>query len=334
VSAAPLDVGIVGAGWMGQLHAATTARHPHARVSAVASPGEAARLALAGRHPGAAAHPSLEALLASGPGDVVVICTPSAQHADQAVMAAQAGCHVVVEKPIATRPRDAARMIEAARAAGVTLSVIHQYRFLDDARRLRQAVADRRLGRLLSVHAELALHRDDEYFQHNGGWRSRIDGNGGGILINQAIHAVDLLRWIFGEPECVGAIGDTLASDGIEGEDTLTALLRFPDGVPGTLRTTQAAARDFPLVIDAIGTRGRATFARSRLTRWEVDGAEDAAAPAQADEPFGVAHERQLFGIFDALGAGGVPEVEAADAARSLGLVSSIYARAGFGYGD
>lgn len=329
---------IVGAGWMGQLHAGCIQADPQARVVAVADPGAMARAEFGNHFPEVKAYSTLTELLANEDCDAVTLCTPSGLHADQAVESVAAGRHVVVEKPIATNPGDASRMVEAADEAGVTLSVIHQYRFTRDALRLQRVVRSGGLGRVLLANAFVFCHRAEQYFTQNGSWRSSWESNGGGVLINQAIHAVDLIQWMFGPPEVAFAVGGTLVHDSIEVEDTITAALVFADGMQGIIQATQAASRDLPLRIEVIGTRGRAVFERSRLTAWEVeddrgllDDDEMLRLPpvTGTDEPFGLAHKRQFAAISGALLRGSQPEVSGADAARSLDIVTSIYKSAG-----
>ena len=334
----PLRFAVVGGGWMGQLHARCIEADPRATIVAVAEPAQHTSEVFRRQFPNAIAFPSLADLLAGIECEVVTICTPSGMHADQTVLALDAGRHVVVEKPIATSPLDARRMVQASEQTGLTLSVIHQYRFNRDALRLKRAIERNLLGRILIANAFVFCKREQGYFTENDAWRANWQTNGGGVLINQAIHAVDLLQWMFGPALSAAAVADNLVHGNIEGEDTITAVVTFENGAQGVLQASQAASRNLPLRLEIVGTDGRAIYERSRLTTWEVEDEVTLLTPEEratfprisADqEPFGPAHERQFAAIVSALLAGQIPEVRGADASRSLEVVASVYESAG-----
>jgi predicted dehydrogenase len=331
--AEPFGVGIVGAGTIGAVHAKAIAALDDARLVAVAEPREEAGRALAAEH-GAAWAADLDALLARPELDVVVLATPSGMHPEQAVRAAAAGKHVVTEKPMAITLAGADRMIEACRAAGVTLSVIFQNRFSRDALRLKRAVEAGLLGRPVLGNAFVHWHRTQDYYDA-GGWRGTLALDGGGVLMNQSIHTIDLLRWILGPVANLSAFTTTLAHQ-IEAEDTASATLRFAGGALGVIQGTTAARDDQPVRLEIVGTDGRAVLEGGRLAVWEAERAADAAALLSADEramtadwqpdePFGVAHVRQLRAIFAALRAGTETPVAGAEARHAVELVLAIY---------
>ena len=342
-------VGIVGAGTIGVVHARALADIEGARVVAVAEPREEAGRALAEEHD-AAWCPGIEDLLARDDVDVVTLGTPSGMHPDQTVLAARAGKHVITEKPLAITLDGADRMIDACREAGVTLSVIFQNRFNPDAMRLKRAVEAELFGRPVLANAFVHWRRTEDYYAAAGGWRGTWELDGGGALMNQSIHTIDLLQWVMGPVESLAAYAATLVHR-IEAEDTASATLRFASGALGTIQGSTAADRNWPVKLEIRGSAGAATLEGTRLTTWEperevdeaellttwepereVDEAElltrrDRAMVAGAvpGEPFGTAHRRQLREIFAALREGRRPPVPGEEARKALEIVLAIY---------
>jgi UDP-N-acetyl-2-amino-2-deoxyglucuronate dehydrogenase len=324
-------VGIAGAGMIGAVHAAALDELEDTRLVAVAAAREATSRKLAEAH-GTGWHAEFEELLARPDVDVVILCTPSGLHPDQAVAAARAGKHVITEKPMAVTLRGADRMIRACREAGVTLSVIFQYRFNRDALRLKRAVEAGLFGSLVLGNAFVHWHRTQAYYRERGGWRGTWALDGGGALMNQSIHAIDLLQWILGPVESVCSYAETLAHD-IEAEDTASAALRFASGALGTIQGTTSAHRDSPIRIEIKGTEGGATLEGSRLTVWEPGREEAVLSPrdfeslpeSHGDEPLGTAHQRQLKEIFAALREGREPPIPGEEARKAVEIVLGIY---------
>jgi predicted dehydrogenase len=323
-------VGIVGAGAIGAVHAEVLDELKDARLVAVTSAGEATGRKLAERHR-AKWHAELEGLLLRPDVDVVLICTPSGLHPDQAVAAARAGKHVITEKPMAITLEGADQMIQACQEADVTLSVIFQYRFNRDAVRLKRAVEAGFFGSPVLGNAFVHWHRTQEYYE-KGHWRGTWALDGGGALMNQSIHAVDLLQWILGPLESVCGYAETL-SHNMEAEDTATAALRFADGALGTIQGTTSAHKDLPIRIEVKGTAGSATLEGPRLTFWQPGREEEifstrdleSLPESQADEPLGAAHRRQLKEIFAALREGREPPIPGEEARKAVEIVLGIY---------
>jgi UDP-N-acetyl-2-amino-2-deoxyglucuronate dehydrogenase len=299
-------VGIAGAGTIGAVHAEALDELQGARLVAVAEAREVTGRKLAETH-GAEWYAELGELLTRPDVDVVVICTPSGLHPDQSVAAARAGKHVITEKPMATTLEGADRMIHACKEAGVTLSVIFQYRFNRDALRLKRAVEAGLLGHPVLGNAFVHWHRTQAYYEERGGWRGTWALDGGGALMNQSIHVVDLLQWMLGPVESICGYAETLEHD-IEAEDTASAALRFANRALGTIQGTTSAHRDSPLRIEIMGTEGSATLEGSRLTLWQPGREEvilsardrESLPESQGNEPLGAAHRRQLKEIFAA----------------------------------
>ena len=324
-------VGIAGAGTIGAVHAAALDEIQDARLVAVAEAREVTGRKLAEAH-GAAWHADLGELLGRSDVDVVLICTPSGLHPDQAVEAARAGKHVIAEKPMATTLEGADRMIQACKEGGVSLTVIFQYRFNRGALRLKRAVEAGLFGRPVLGNAFVHWHRTQAYYEERGGWRGTWTLDGGGALMNQSIHAVDLLQWILGPVESICGFTETLAHE-IEAEDTASAALRFASGALGTIQGTTSAHRDSPLRIEIRGTGGGATLEGSRLAVWQpgreeeiLSGSDLEPLPeSRATEPLGSAHRRQLKEIFAALREGRDPPIPGQEARKAVEIVLGIY---------
>ena len=330
-------VGISGAGTIGAVHAEALGELEDARLVAVTAAREVTGRRLAEAH-GVEWHAGFEELLARPDVDVVVLCTPSGLHPEEAVAAARAGKHVITEKPMAVTLEGADRMIRACREAGVTLSVIFQYRYNRDALRLKRAVEAGLFGEPVLGNAFVHWHRTQAYYEESDGWRGTWALDGGGALMNQSIHAVDLLQWILGPVESVCGYAATLAHD-IEAEDTASAALRFANRALGVIQGTTSAHEDAPLRIEIRGTEGSATLEGPRLTAWRPGREEEVLSPreleslpeSRGDEPLGIAHRRQLKDIFAALREGREPPVPGEEARKPVETILGIYQSAAGG---
>jgi UDP-N-acetyl-2-amino-2-deoxyglucuronate dehydrogenase len=330
-------VGIAGAGTIGAVHAEALEDLEDARLVAVAAASEVSCSRLAEAH-GAEWHASFDDMLLRPDLDMVILCTPSGLHPEQAVAAARAGKHVITEKPMAITLEGADRMIRVCRERGVTLSVIYQYRYNRDALRLKRAVEAGLFGSPVLGNALVHWHRTQAYYEESRGWRGTWSLDGGGALMNQSIHAIDLLQWILGPVESVCGYADTLVHD-IEAEDTASAALRFASGALGVIQGTTSAHEDSPLRIEIRGTEGSATLEGPRLTAWQLGREEEvlsardleALPECRGDEPLGIAHRRQLEEIFAALREGREPPVPGEEARKALEIVLGIYRSAAIG---
>src|SRR6201996_5219929 len=331
--------GVVGAGVIGAFHAAAIAMVPDARLVAATDVDPGRAEAFAGRH-GCVAAPDLDAL--TGRDDVggVAVCVPSGLHAEVGVRAAQAGKHLVVEKPIDVSLDAADRLIAAAAAAGVTVSVISQHRFDPGVAELRRLIDDGALGRLLLGQASTKWWRSQDYYD-SAGWRGpwAMDG---GALMNQGIHYADLLRWCLGPVAEVSALTVTQAH-AMEAEDCALATVRFTSGAVGTITATTSVVPGFPQRLEISGTEGSAVIEDGVLVYREIggeaggmDGVSGAAeagvvggrggsAAANAADLGVRAHAAQLADFAAALDEGREPAVTAAGARATLELVCAVY---------
>ena len=339
--------GIVGCGVIAPTHARAVAALSNAHLVAVTDVDQGKAKALADEH-GAAWDAGLGALLARPDIDVVSVCVPSGLHAEVGVQAAQAGKHLVIEKPIDVTVAAADRLLGAAAAAGVELTVISQHRFDAGVRRLRELIQAGRLGRLTLGEAAVKWYRSQDYYD-SGDWRGTWALDGGGALINQGIHYLDLLCWIMGPVAQVTALCATQAHE-VEVEDVALAFLRFQSGAVGLVQAATAVYPGFPERLEISGTGGTVVIEAgairsSELTdeRGEVGaygaaastaaaaagpGATAAADPAAvADE----AHRAQLADFLAALDHGGEPLVTGEQARADLAVIRAVYDSARLG---
>lgn len=281
-----------------------------------------------------------EDLLGHPEVDVVCLCTPSGQHAEQAVAAARAGKHVLVEKPMALDLAGADAMISACEENGVRLGVVLQRRAEPLFARVREAIRSWDLGELTLGAIVVPYHRSQDYYD-GAGWRGTWALDGGGVLMNQGIHLVDLLVWYMGDPVEVEARAGTLHRN-IEVEDTLTANLRFSNGALATVTATTTAAPGFPHRVEVYGTRGGIQIEGESAARWELEDPSGATvAPPEAaasdgsgagGDPGGISpagHVAIFEDFIEALAGDREPTVGGKEGRRSLRAVREIYRAAG-----
>ena len=331
--AKPLGVGIVGAGVIGNVHAKALGEIDGTTIVAVAEPREDAGKELATRV-GATWYASFDELLADGDVELVIIATPSGLHPEQAVRAAEAGKNIVSEKPMAITGEGLDRMIQAVEGSAAQLAVIFQNRLSPNVIKVKRAVEAGMLGDPIFGNAFVHWHRTQDYYDANGGWRGTWELDGGGALMNQSVHTIDLLQWILGGVASVSAHTATLAHD-IETEDAASASVSFHSGALGLIQGSTASSKDWPVKVEIIGTGGRAVLEAGRLTHWEGESelSDDLLTPADrafvkgwsADEPFGASHRRQLTLIVDALRNGDTPPIPPQEARKAVDLILAIY---------
>lgn len=323
------QVAIVGCGIIGRTHAETVAARADAGVTALVDNDAAAREALAAQltkagQPEPKQYPDLAAALADAAISLVAICTPSGTHAALAELALGAKKHVVIEKPLDVdlpRARRLGAAVERAADHGVLASVISQHRFDPGSALVAEAIRADRFGQLTSAVATVAWWRSDEYYA-SAGWRGTWAQDGGGALMNQGVHTVDLLLWFMGRPVTIQAQALRAAHQAIEVEDTVVAALTFESGAVGTLHATTAAFPGGRTRVSVHGTQGGAEIEDDVLRRFNADGSTDD-LPVDADRPSG--HVAQYADVFEAIGSGATPGVTVQDAIDALATVRAVY---------
>jgi predicted dehydrogenase len=332
--------GLIGCGMIAEFHTRAINELEDAQVVAAFSRSSAngekiAKLAKGG----CAIYNDLDKMLAHPGLDAVCVCTPSGAHMEPAVQAARAGKHVVVEKPLEiTLPR-CDSIIKACDDARVRLCTIFPSRFVEANRLLKQAIHAHRFGRLTLGDTYVKWWRTQEYYD-SGGWRGTWDLDGGGALMNQAIHNVDLLQWLMGDVESVMAFTATLVHERIEVEDTAVAALRFKNGALGVIEAATSAYPGLLKRTEIHGEHGSARVEQDDITLWdfrdklpadEAITATIAAASgfkAGASDPRGITHighRDQLRDFLDAIDSNRMLIVDGREGRKSVEIIRAIY---------
>jgi predicted dehydrogenase len=348
MSIEPLAVAVVGCGIIGANHARAIARVHGLRVAAVVDTVPTAAQALAGlvQTELGLPRPAVAGSITEVARDVsvAVVCTPSGTHVELAVEALAAGLHVVLEKPLdvsVARGRDLARAADAAAARGQVVSVVSQHRFDPASVAVADAVRAGRLGRVTSAVASVAWWRSQEYYD-SGAWRGTWELDGGGALMNQGVHTVDLLLWFLGRPVEVFAHTGLLAHEDIAVEDVAAATVRFESGALAVLHATTAAFPGLSVRLQVHGSQGSAVIDDDQLGAFYTDGSDaDRAGDAvgsgehvgEAKEPaaFVEGHARQYRDVEQAIRTGRPPGVTVVDALLALAVVRAVYVSASTG---
>jgi UDP-N-acetyl-2-amino-2-deoxyglucuronate dehydrogenase len=344
-----LRFGILGCGVIGPHHARAIAGLESAELVAVADVVPELAEKLAGEY-GCSPFPGLEEMLSSVDLDAVCVCTPSGMHAEDAITALEAGKDVVVEKPVDVTLEAADRLLEVQRATGGKVAVVSQHRFDAATRAVHEAVGKGEFGRLTSGSAEVRWWRSQSYYD-SGGWRGTWELDGGGVLINQAIHSIDLLQWLMGSVTEVTAYTGLLAHERIEVEDTAVAILKFIGGSLGTIVATTAAYPGLTATIAVHGDRGSAIIDDDELSYFHAAGegeegdpygagggenqaeqvmqkyGEVSSGPAASADPasLSMAHRDQIQDFLEAVRDDREPSINLEEGRKPLAIIQGIY---------
>jgi predicted dehydrogenase len=321
-------VAILGGGNISATHA-RAAEAAGLSVAAVAGENQAKVHALATRH-GAAAFASLDELLRSVSVDIVMIGSPSGCHAAQAMTAVRAGRHVLVEKPLDISTSRIDELLAAVDRAGVTVGVFFQDRLKPDVVALRHALASGAIGTVVCASGEVKWFRPPSYYESSR-WRGTWSLDGGGALMNQGIHTVDLMLHLLGPVVRVsGSIATRMHR--IEAEDTAAATLEFASGMIGTIEATTSAFPGRPRRLEIVGTTGSLVLEGDTLL--DAAAAHATSAPENVSSPVVsdvTAHQRMVEDFVNAIRAKRAPACDGREGRRSVAVVEAIYHSARFG---
>lgn len=257
-----LRFGIIGCGVIGPLHAQAIRSLPDAVLVAV-SDVVAERAQKMAETYAVTPYSNPQQMLSSEQLDVVCVCTPSGLHGEHAALALHAGCHVVVEKPMEITRERIDEMLRVQQTTGRKLTIISQHRFDQASVQVHQLVQEGAFGRLVMGNALIPWWRSQQYYD-SGAWRGTWELDGGGVLMNQSIHSIDLLQWMMGPVQRIQAYSDTLAHR-MQTEDVAVAVLRFANGALGTIAATTGAYPGVTTRIEIFGDRGSAIIENDRL---------------------------------------------------------------------
>jgi len=325
--------GIIGCGVIAPTHCRAIRELPNARLVAVCDI-EADKARALGERFEAEPMTGAGELLRRDDIDVVNIVTWSGTHAEIGMEAARAGKHVIVTKPIDVRLSQIDRLIETCRAAGVKLGATHQFRSYGAYRRLKQAIDEGRLGRLWLGNGFLKWWRSQEYYD-SAAWRGTWNLDGGGALMNQAIHYVDMLQWLMGP---VTRLRGFIATQNhrIEVEDCASVTLHFANGALGMFQGATCVHRGLPARIEVHGERGNVIIEDDRIRLWDVEGEEreeetattntgSFANPGSGLDTAHAAHVEQIGDVLRAIEEDREPVLNGAEARKAVELILAVY---------
>ncbi len=280
---------IIGCGMISRYHAAAVRAVERARLAGVYAEDYASAGRMAAET-GTRCYSSFREIWEDEQVSAVSICVPSGLHARIALEALEHGKHVLIEKPMALTLDDCDRLIEAGEKYNRKVCVVSQLRFSPDVARAKRLVGEGALGRLVSVGLYMKYYRSQEYYDASP-WRGTWDMDGGGALMNQGIHGVDLVQYIAGPVSSVYACSATL-SRRIETEDTLSAVLQFENGALGVIEAATSVYPGYPRRIELCGDKGTLTLEEDRIVRLEMEdgGSAPAKQPKTEEQKAGASH--------------------------------------------
>lgn len=336
--------GVVGAGMISHFHAKAIAEIKNARLLGIYSTNKIKSDQFASEY-NCTAYNTLDEMLSRPEIDIICICTPSGIHLEPAVASVKAGKHCLIEKPLEITIGRCDIIIEAAHKAGVKTGVIFPSRFYEASRQLKKSIDEKRFGDLVLGDAYVKWSRSSEYYQ-SGKWRGSWKYDGGGALMNQGIHSVDLLQWYMGPVESVQSVSANIRHKDIEVEDTIVSTLKFSNGALGTIECSTAVFPGALKRIEIIGTAGTAILEESSLIKWEFEqeskedehvrnaikygNISNGGAANPADISF-IGHQKQIEDFIHSVETYGRPLVDAEEGRKSVEVVNAIYESARMG---
>lgn len=326
-----LGFGIIGTGAISKVHADCINQIENACLLGVVS-SSPERAELAKETFDVPVYTEYKELLALKHLDVVCICTQSGKHLEPTIAAAQSGKHVLTEKPLEVALSRADKMIAACEKAGVKLGCIFQNRFSPDFLRLKNAVENGLLGRILMGNASINWFRSAEYYTESP-WRGTLNGDGGAALINQGIHTIDLLLAVMGEVKWVKGRTKTLVHN-IEGEDLAASLVEFKSGAIGTITGGTALTPGYPERLEVYGEKGSIILEAGKIIAWNVpdqtkSGSQTVLANKRSASDPTISnsdwHKAQFLDFIQAIQSNTTPAIDGVEARKSLELIKAIY---------
>lgn len=327
-----MKIGILGGGNISDTHARAARAIPGVEIAAVYGANRERAQRLADLY-GGTRYDEIEKFLDHPGLDIVAIGSPSGLHAEQAIAAIQRGLHVLSEKPLDVTTRKVDTVIEAAERGGVRVGVFFQDRLKPDIAEMKSIVASGQLGNPIFASGHVRWFRPPEYYATSR-WRGTWKLDGGGALMNQAVHTVDLLQWLFGPVKQVAA-RTAARLHRIEVEDTAAAVLEFESGALGAIEATTSSYPGYARKLDVSGSEGTLLLEGDRLVGRDLRSAGGSAAAAAKEPPpenaasatvsDAVPHQRVFEDFIQAIRAGTTPACDARQARASVAIIEAIY---------
>ncbi len=323
--------GVIGCGMVAEIHAAALASLPGAKLLGATDNNLQKRLTFCEKY-AIMPYESTETLLADAAVEAVCICTPSCFHAELAVVALRAGKHVVLEKPMALNTAEADRVLAACRESGRLLTVISQLRFSPDVQKVKELMERGALGKMVYCDLSMRYWRSEDYFSSSG-WKGKLAFEGGGALMNQGVHGIDLLQYLAGMPTVVGGLART-RHHAIEVEDAAAALVTFENGAMGVIEGSTCTWPGFERRLELHGDRGYILLRENHIERMEIPGESidrrdegEALGSFNRPEAIGCAmHALQIGNLIRAVRGEEALLVDAAEGRKAVQIIQDIYA--------
>lgn len=326
-------VGVIGIGNVSPMHCVSILNCEQAELVAVCD-NKPERAQSGAERYGCAAYTDYKQMIDEADIDVVHVVTPHYQHAPMVIYAAQKGKHVLTEKPMSITVEDAEAMIKACEDAGVTLGVIFQNRYNPGSQLIKQALESGSLGKIKGGKCFITWDRSDEYYSRSD-WKGTWDKEGGGVIIDQAIHTLDLLRWfVDDEIEYVDAQIGNRAHAQIEVEDTAEGVIKYKKGTVTGFWAVNYYSYDAPVEIELhcehglvkmVGDRATIRYNSGKEESWEHIPGEELDFGAGAKQYWGVNHSKQINAFYRSLAAGETPWIDGREALKTQKMVAAIY---------
>lgn len=327
-----LGFGIVGCGTVSTWHAQSVKAIEGTYLAGVTDVNKNTRDQFAKKY-GVRSYDNYEHMLQQKDIDVVSICTPSGLHAPLAIQAAKAGKHIIVEKPMALNVKEADTMIEACEQNNVKLAVISQLRFSDATTRLKGALDEGLLGKLLVGTLSMKYYRSQAYYDQSS-WRGTWKMDGGGALMNQGIHGIDLFQYMMGNVKSVFAHTRTMVRN-IETEDTAVAILEFENGALGTIEGTTSIYPGYPRMLEINGSKGTIALEEDSILKWVIEGQNIPEGIVLGDRTndsssnptaFGIdGHKKQIEDMAHAIWEDRKPLVDQHEGKKPVEIITAVY---------
>ena len=323
--------GIIGCGVISKWHASAVENIENAALIGAYDAFKPSAEKFAAEH-GCRVFDTLEEMFDRKEIDIVCICTPSGLHTPIAIQAADAGKNVVVEKPMAITKDQISDLIAAVERNKIKLAVISQLRFTNAMQKVKSAIDNGELGRLLVGDVYMKYYRSPEYYA-SANWRGTWEMDGGGALMNQGIHGIDVLQYLMGGVKSVFGVCKTLARD-IAVEDTASVVVEYKNGAVGTIQGTTCVEPGYPRYIEISGTRGTVMLKEDVVVRWDVDGKQldESRIPKGNYNSFRNPatfdlenHRRQIADLIDAIENDRKPLVDVYEGKKPVEIILAAY---------
>ena len=331
--------GIIGLGVIAETHVLAIKKNDNCRFVGAFDMVKGRARAFCEKHGEGKAYEDLDEFLSDPEIEAVTIATPSGYHLESALAAIRHSKHVIIEKPIEITPERCEEILKEAEKYGVIVTGVFQSRFYEAPRLIKKAVEEGRFGKLTLCDAQVKWFRSQEYYD-SGAWRGTWKVDGGGALMNQSIHAIDLLQWICGKVSEVQAYTSTLAHERIEVEDVGVAVLRFENGALGVIEGSTGVYPGFLKKLEISGTEGSVVLEEESIKVWSFRNerpedeeirrsfANRTKAGGGASDPKAIntlGHELEFRDFADAIISGRAPEVTGESATEAVRIIAAIY---------